>query len=90
MDIISNTSGNTEFVQGPGASTVSGSLALDPSMALYVPAGVAVQSSVVGFPVGILSTVPEPGSLALMLIGIVVMLGSSRPSRLTGSTPDGT
>jgi hypothetical protein len=69
------TSGASNFVVGPGVTSVSTQFDLDPTLRLIVPAGVSVTSHSGVFPV---STVPELPAGLMLLAGMALLSAYAR------------
>ena len=78
LSFTSVTTGSSSFVIGPTSTVVNDSFDLDPTIQLTVPQGVTVSSASGVFPVTI-AAVPEPGGLALMGLGFMVIGLGKRP-----------
>jgi hypothetical protein len=70
LTFSAQTSGASNFVDGPNTSSVSTNFDLDPLLQLIVPQGVTVVSRSGVFPVGQVSSVPEESTFIYLLAGL--------------------
>ena len=88
LTFSSLTDGGSQFTVGPYATYESSSLNLDPTVQIFLPAGVSVSSGSGEFPVSFVSAVPESSNYVMLIVGFVFLLFAYR-RRMAGrnSTP---